>query len=70
MLHLRGIYKFLKNVVNALLSILDKSEETLKVNNNAIEAIFILSNLTSTSMSTWEDQKQVRPSISNLESYL
>ena len=67
MLHLIKTYKFLYDALKASSNELVKFGETLRVDDDVADAVSLLTNLTSTSLSTWEGQKQVRLSISNSE---
>ena len=64
MLHLIKRYPFLAAALKATTSALDKSGEILKVGNDSVESISVLTNdLSSASASTWQYQKRVRLSI-------
>ena len=64
MLHLIKRYPFLAAALKATTSALDKSGENLKVGNDSVESISVLTDdLSSASASTWQYQKRVRLSI-------
>ena len=63
-LHLIKTYPFIVSALEASTSALDTSAENLKVNNESVESISVLTDdVSSASTSTWQNQKRVRLSI-------